>query len=327
LGILILGASLAVGWVWIDYREFKQKPLTIPDGGLVYELPSGGSAASLARDLHARGVLDNVVYLRLLARLDEKARSLQAGEYRIEPGTTPAQLLELLSRGQVIQYPLTLVEGWTFPQILYALHGSDKLEHLLTDLPSDRIMARLGRPGLHPEGRFLPDTYHFPRGASDLQVLQRALEAMDRLLEAEWAARDTGLPLESAEDALILASIVEKETGLASERPLIAGVFVRRLRKGMLLQSDPTVIYGLGESFDGDLRRADLQRDTPYNTYVHQGLPPTPIAMPGPDAIHAVLHPQAGNSLYFVATGDGGHHFSASLAEHNRAVRKYQLKR
>jgi UPF0755 protein len=207
------------------------------------------------------------------------------------------------------------------------LAGSEILEHRLGGLEPGQVMARLGRPDTHPEGRFLPDTYHFPRGATDLQVLRRAMHAMDRLLAAEWPRRAEGLPFGSAEEALILASIVEKETGLARERPQIAGVFVRRLLRGMLLQSDPTVIYGLGDAFDGDLRRVHLERPSPYNSYTEKGLPPTPIAMPGREAVLAVLHPAPGDALYFVAKGDGSHHFSATLEEHNRAVRRYQLAR
>jgi UPF0755 protein len=272
-------------------------------------------------------VLDRPLYFRVLARLDPRSRRLQAGEYRIEAGTTPGGLLALFSSGRVIQYPVTLIEGWTFRQVLDALAGLEYLEQTLSGTSDAAIMARLGRPDLHPEGRFLPDTYLFPRGTPDVQVLQRALAAMDEVLAAEWAQRGPDLPLGSPDEALVLASIVEKETGLAEERAAIAGVFVRRLRKGMLLQTDPTVIYGLGEAFDGDLRRRDLSADTPYNTYVHPGLPPTPIAMPGRDSIRAALHPADGASLYFVARGDGSHQFSTTLQEHNRAVRKYQLKR
>ena len=327
LGMLILFASLAAGWVWNDFRVFRGQALRIPQQGLVYSMPAGGSARTLARDLAAFGVLDRPLYFRLLARLEDRAHSLKAGEYRIEPGTTPGGLLVLISSGRVIQHPVTLIEGWAFDQLLDALAAVDTLQHGLARLTPGEIMSRLGRPGLHPEGRFLPDTYHFPRGTADIRVLGRALNAMDVLLAEEWAGRAPDLPLNTPEEALILASIVEKEAGLASERPEIAGVFLRRLRKGMLLQTDPTVIYGLGDGFDGNLRRQDLKQDTAYNTYVRPGLPPTPIAMPGRESIRAVLHPAAGSSLYFVARGDGSHQFSATLEDHNRAVRRFQLKK
>jgi UPF0755 protein len=325
--VLLLGAAAAAVWLWQDYQGFRKSPLHFPGEGLVYTLPVGGTIASVARDLEGEGILPKPLYLHLLARHEGKARGLKAGEYSIPVGITPLELLDLLASGRVIQYPLTLVEGWNFGQVLDALKASDTIVHTLEDLDSAGIMTRLGRPGMHPEGQFLPDTYHFPRGAEDLQVLRRAMEAMDRLLAEQWQGRAPELPLESPYQALILASIIEKETGVAGERPQIAGVFVRRLRRGMKLQTDPTVIYGLGEAFDGNIRRADLKRDTPYNTYTRKGLPPTPIAMPGRDALHAALHPADGDGLYFVARGDGSHQFSATLAEHNRAVREYQLKK
>ena len=243
-------------------------------------------------------------------------------------GLTPAALLDLLVSGKVIEYSLTLVEGWTFAQVLEATRSHPVLvQSLAPDAGPGDVMTALGHPGEHPEGRYFPDTYQFPRGTTDLQVLARSYDRMAEVLAREWDARAEGLPITDPYEALTLASIVEKETGRAEERPAIAGVFVRRLEKGMLLQTDPTVIYGLGDAFDGNLRRRDLERDTPYNTYTRAGLTPTPICMPGRDAIHAVLHPADGDALYFVATGDGGHHFSATLSEHNRAVRRYQLNR
>jgi UPF0755 protein len=327
LGLLILALSLAAGWLWIDYQAFINKPLVIGDEGLVYVLPNGGSAASLARDLRTQGVLDKPLYFRVLSRMDANARRLKAGEYLIPPQSTPVSLLQLLSSGKVIQYPVTFVEGLTFAQLLAVLKRQEFLRHTLDGQTNEALMGLLGKADLHPEGRFLPDTYLFPRGASDLQVLRRAMRAMDDFLSEQWPQRAPDLPLETPEEALILASIVEKETGLASERPEIAGVFVRRLKKGMKLQTDPTVIYGMGDAYEGNIRRKDLRRDTPYNTYTRAGLPPTPIAMPGADAIRAVLHPAQGDSLYFVAKGDGSHQFSATLAQHNKAVRKYQLKK
>ncbi len=327
LGISILAGSLGVGWLWTDYREFLQTPLRTPAEGLVYTLTAGASASSLGRELAQQGILSSSLYMRLFARQDDNALRLKVGEYRIPPGTTPQGLLSLLASGKVIQYPITLVEGWNFRQVREALEADSRIENTLVGLDDKAVMARMGRPDDQPEGLFLPDTYHFPKGLDDLRILRRAMQSMAEVLAAEWKQRDAGLPLETLYQALILASIVEKETGLAGERPHIAGVFLRRLRKGMLLQTDPTVIYGMGDAFDGNIRRTDLKRDTPYNTYTRAGLPPTPIAMPGRAAIHAVLHPADGTSLYFVARGDGGHVFSSTLKEHNKAVRKYQLKR
>jgi UPF0755 protein len=225
-----------------------------------------------------------------------------------------------------VRHALTLIEGWTFRQVMGALGQDDRLTRTLTGLSDEAVMERLGYPGLHPEGRFFPDTYYFVRGVSDISLLQRAYERMLQVLDGEWSARSSDVPLEQPYEALILASIIEKETAVAAERAKIAGVFIRRLEKGMLLQTDPTVIYGLGTAFDGNLRRRDLEQDSPYNTYMRPGLPPTPIAMPGRASIHAALHPESGTALYFVARGNGEHVFSASLPEHIDAVRRYQLK-
>jgi UPF0755 protein len=327
IGILILVLSLLLAWGWMHYGSFKEVPLTLPQEGLVYILEPGSSVNTLAADLAAQGVIEQPILLRLLARLSDQASRLQAGEYRIPPGTTPVRLLEILASGKVIQHGLTLVEGWTFKQVMAAVSAHEALQHTLNDLPDDEIMQRLGYPGQHPEGRFFPDTYHFPRGERDVDFLNRAYRRMQQFLAKEWEQRAKDLPFKTPDQALILASIVERETALPEERPRIAGVFIRRLQKDMLLQTDPTVIYGMGDSYAGNIRRRDLETDTPYNTYVRKGLTPTPIAMPSGAAIRAVLHPQDGKELYFVATGDGGHFFSASLDEHNRAVRKYQLKR
>jgi UPF0755 protein len=262
-----------------------------------------------------------------LGRWTGQAGKIQAGEYRILPGTSPRELLEQLVEGRVIDYSITLVEGRTFSQMMAAVRGHPALDQTLAGLASEQIMERLGHPGEHPEGRFFPDTYHFPRGTSDQNLLKRAYDQMVLLLDQEWPQRAPNLPLETAYQALVLASIVERETALPSERPEIAGVLIRRLQRGMRLQTDPTVIYGMGDAFAGNLTRRDLKRDTPYNTYVHAGLTPTPICMPGGDSVRAALHPAPGDSLYFVARGDGSHEFSATLAAHNRAVRTYQLKR
>lgn len=324
--LLVLAAAIAaIALLW-DLLLFASTPVNLA-APTVLEVKGGATAAAIGRELAERGLIADADRFRLLAR--RAGGRIKAGEYRLEPGVTPEGLLALLASGQSVQYSLTLVEGWSFAQVMAAVAAAPELAHTLPGPTAAEggtaVMSAIGHPGEHPEGRFLPETYHFPRGLSDAAFLRRAYQAMSELLAAEWERRAEGLPLAGPYEALILASIVEKETGAAAERPQIAGVFVRRLQRGMLLQTDPTVIYGLGPAFDGDLRRRDLERDTPYNTYTRRGLPPTPIAMPGRAAIQAALHPADGESLYFVARGDGTHHFSATLAEHNRAVAKFQL--
>ncbi|MCB1753215.1 MAG: endolytic transglycosylase MltG [Gammaproteobacteria bacterium] len=327
LGVLIISVSLVTAWLMMEFDSFKTTPLKLPTGGITYNLERGSTIASLAADLKTKGYLENSLYLRVLARWNGQAQRIKAGEYFIAAGTTPVQLLNLLVSGRVTTYSQTIVEGWDFRQMMAAVQANEALTQSLSGLSADEIMRRLGYGDEHPEGMFLPGTYHFPRGTTDVQFLQRAYRAMQKALDEKWNGKDQNVTLKSAYEALILASIVEKETGLVSERPAIAGVFIRRLNKGMLLQTDPTIIYGLGEGFDGNIRRQDLKKDTPYNTYLHKGLTPTPICMPGEAALDAVMHPAAGKSLYFVAKGDGSHQFSDTLAEHNSAVRKYQLKR
>ena len=257
-------------------------------------------------------------------RLSGQDRQIKAGNYEIPTGTTPYELLEKLARGESSQRVVTVVEGWTFKQMRAALAKSEGLKQDTASMTSEAIMTALGRPGVAAEGRFFPDTYAYAKGSSDLAVMKRALHAMDRRLEAAWSQRESDTPLKSADEALVLASIVEKETGTAQDRAEIAGVFTNRLRIGMLLQTDPTVIYGMGEKFDGNLRKRDLQTDTPWNTYTRGGLPPTPIALPGKAALLASVQPARTKALYFVAKGDGSSYFSATLEEHNRAVNRYQ---
>jgi UPF0755 protein len=297
-------------------------PLTAP---LVFVVEPGTPLSAVARALEARGAIEHPRVWTAHARAHGLAKRIRAGEYQIEPGATPASVLEKLVKGDVILRELTIVEGWTFRDLMRALDDHAALEHSLRGASDADVMERLGSPGVHPEGQFFPDTYRFSGGPRDLEVLRMAHEAMRSQLEAAWAARVEGLPLETPYEALTLASIVEKETGLASERPLIAGVFVRRLRTGMRLQSDPTVIYGIGAAYDGNIRRRDLQGDSPYNTYTRRGLPPTPIAMPGEGALRAVTQPNDSGALFFVATGDpdGSHYFSKTLAEHNAAVKRF----
>jgi len=325
-GILLLMGSLAGGWVYMDYSSFREEPLQVAPQGYEFTIEPGTGLATVAQRLEADGLIRSGRYFRWMGRWSGRAARIQAGTYRISEGMTPAALLDQMVDGRVAQFGLTLVEGWNIYQVMEAIQRSADLKHTLRGMSNAQIMARLGHPGEHPEGRFFPDTYNFPKGLTDADFLQRAYEVMEERLAYEWERRDPGLPYKNAYQALIMASIVEKETGVAGERPQIAGVFVRRLKKGMKLQTDPTVIYGLGVGFDGNLRRRDLLADNPYNTYRNTGLPPSPIAMPGAEAIRAALHPAPGSSLYFVAKGDGSHYFSATLEEHNRAVIQYQLK-
>ena len=327
LGALLLVTLLVVaGLLTWHYRDFLATPLALDAEGQVIELPRGAGLRQISDDLATRGIIDSPDLLVLHGRLSGLDTALKAGEYRLEPGLTPRGLLDLLANGQVMLHSLTLVEGWTFAQALAAVRAKPELTATLEGLDPATVMARLDLEGQHPEGRFFPDTYHFPRGTTDLEFLRRAYETMQEVLERAWTMRAEGLPYDDPYLALVLASIVEKETSVPDERAEVAGVFVRRLHKGMRLQADPTVIYGLGEGFDGNLRRRDLRADTPYNTYTRHGLPPTPIALPGRGAIEAVLNPAEGKALYFVATGDGRHVFAETLAEHEANVRRYQLK-
>ncbi|MDB5965204.1 MAG: mltG [Polaromonas sp.] len=300
-------------------------PLRLPPGAQVLdlEIEPGSRADTVAEVVAASGADVPVPLLQLWFRVSGQARQIKAGSYEITPGTTPRKLLSMLVRGEEALKSVTLVEGWNFSQVRAALQKAEQLAPDTLGLQPEIIMEKLGRPGLHPEGRFFPDTYTYAKGASDLSVLKRAARAMDKRVEAAWALRSPDTPLKSVEQVLILASIVEKETGKAADRAQIAGVFTNRLRVGMPLQTDPTVIYGMGTQFDGNLRRRDLQTDTPYNTYTRAGLPPTPIAMPGKPALLAAVQPAPTRALYFVARGDGSSQFSNNLDEHNRAVNKY----
>lgn len=323
-GCLFLG--LAVLFLFWMQGEVLEQPLQL-DEEQVLNVPAGSTPNGVLLQLEQQGVLRGALWLRLGWRLQGHVQPLHTGEYQLTPAMNVAQLLEKWRVGDVLQYRITLVEGWNFRQVRAALAQQDKLEQTLVELTDNEVMALVGQEGIHPEGRFFPDTYNYLRGQSDLDILRQANQRLQKVLAAEWATRAEELPYTSPDEALTMASIIEKETGVAHEREEIAGVFVRRLRIGMLLQTDPTVIYGMGERYTGKITRADLRRPTPYNTYVIAGLPPTPIAMVGREAIHAALHPKDGKSLYFVARGDGSHEFSNSLRDHNRAVRKYQLQR
>ncbi|TWT20822.1 endolytic transglycosylase MltG [Luteimonas wenzhouensis] len=330
LGVLFVLSALVAGavayWLYDRYTGFADAPLSGIEAGTTLQVARGDSFRRVLARLREAGVRDgHDLEWQLLAReLGADAR-VQVGEYALEPDMTPRTLLQRMRDGRVISYRFTIVEGWNMRELRAALARATPLVQTIGELDDAALMEKLGRPGVHPEGRFLPETYVYTRGDSDLDVLRRANAALERVLEQAWVQRAPDLPLASPDEALVLASIIEKETGIAEERARIGGVFVRRLKLGMRLQTDPTVIYGMGASFDGNIRRADLLADTPYNTYTRDGLPPTPIAMAGADAIRAATQPAEGDELYFVAVGDGSgrHVFSRTLAEHNHAVREY----
>lgn len=315
--VLALGLGAAVGW-WLT------QPLGLSAERVEFQVPAGASWRVAARRAAQAGVQAPDWLIYAYFRQASQGRAVQVGDYEIERGTTAAQLLDKLVKGDRVLLGVTLVEGWTFAQVRQALGRAAHLRSETAGLSPQQIMDRLGRPDVPAEGRFFPDTYHYSKGSSDVQVLRQALELMEQQLQAAWQLRAPDLPLRSADEALILASIVEKETGRAADRAEIAGVFINRLRIGMRLQTDPTVIYGVGEGFEGRLRRVHLDTDTPFNTYTRAGLPPTPIAMPGRASLMAAVQPAATRSLYFVARGDGSSQFSANLADHNRAVNQYQ---
>ena len=322
----LVACMLVVAVLIYQLVSFQHKSISLPQEQAVFLIKSGSNIKLIAQDLAMQKYIDDPWLFILLAKLKGVETRVRAGEYQLESGQTPDDLIDVFVHGSSIQYSLTVIEGWTFRQMLDALAGDSVIEHRLEGKTNEEIMNLIGYPGQHPEGMFFPDTYRFPKGTSDIEFLRRAYQVMQQHLEREWSQRDSDLPLESSYEALILASIIEKETGAGFERPLIAGVFTERLKRNMRLQTDPTVIYGLGESFDGDIRFRDLKKDTPYNTYRRAGLTPTPIALPGLDSIRAALHPAKTKALYFVSKGDGTHHFSETLEEHNAAVNRYQLK-
>ncbi|MBV6417754.1 MAG: Endolytic murein transglycosylase [Steroidobacteraceae bacterium] len=317
-----LAAAVAGGALWLDRAMDAPGPHVSDVRVHVYP---GRSLRATLQAIASAGALRDPRAVEWYVRLTGQHVAAKAGNYDLPARATPRAILEQLHAGRVVLEQLTIVEGWTFAEMRRAVDAHPYLRHTLKDAPAAAIMQAIGHPDQNPEGRFFPDTYRFADGTTDLEIYRLAYGLLERTLAAAWAARRAGLPLRSADEALTLASIVEKETALASERPLIAGVFVARLRKGMRLQTDPTVIYGLGARFDGDLRRRDLTTDTPYNTYTRTGLPPTPIALPGRASIFAAVQPDETGALYFVASGkgDGSHVFSKTLAEHNAAVARY----
>ncbi len=320
-GLLLLALLSSLGPLW-----WLHQPLDTGAGQPTLDLSiePGTTPRGVAQAVVDAGAQTSATTLYAWFRLSGQDRQIRAGSYEISPGTTPRRLLAMLVRGEESLRTVTLVEGWNWRQMRQALARAELLKPDSQGLSDEALMARLGRPGVAPEGRFYPDTYSYAKNSSDLKLLERALKAMDKQLAKAWAARSPGVALQSPEQALVLASIVEKETGKGTDRPMIASVFHNRLRIGMRLQTDPTVIYGLGEAFDGNLRKVHLQTDTPWNTYTRSGLPPTPIAMPGKAALLAAVQPASSRALYFVARGDGSSHFSDSLDEHNRAVNRYQ---
>lgn len=326
LQIGLVSAGLLLGFSAWKLDSALKQPLNLTQEQLL-DVPAGSTPTGTFNRLENEGVLDDAFWLRLYWRFNLEGQPLHSGEYRMTPGLTAEGLIGLWQRGEVVQYSLTLVEGWNFRQVRSALAKHEKIVQTLSGLSDSEVMDKLGHPGVFPEGRFFPDTYRFVRGMTDVEFLKKAYNRLDDVLAQEWSKRAADAPYTDPYQALIMASLVEKETGVPEERGQIAGVFVRRMKIGMLLQTDPTVIYGLGERYTGKLTRAHLKEANPYNTYMIAGLPPTPIAMVGREAIHAALNPVPGSSLYFVARGDGSHIFSDDLDAHNAAVREFQLKR
>jgi UPF0755 protein len=315
--LTLLGAAGIAFWAYDPIIGKDGKPVE-------FAIQSGSSVKSSADQIAAAGVPVNPFLLTFLARLSGKATKLKAGHYELKPGTTPIGLVDQLVRGEFAQESLAIIEGWTFRQMRQAIAAHPALKHDTVGLSDKDLMAKIAPDYPAPEGLFFPDTYLFAKGASDLQIYRQAHALMQKKLNEAWQQRDTSVPYKSPYEALIMASIVEKETGQRAERNLVAAVFVNRLKLGMLLQTDPTVIYGMGDKFDGNIRKRDLLTDTPYNTYVRPGLPPTPIALPGFESLHAAMNPARSDALYFVSRGDGTSEFNTNLADHNRAVNKYQ---
>lgn len=325
--VVLVAVLAAISWGGIAWLNFTRTPLAVRSTRQILEVAQGEGFGAIVQQLRKEKLTDaSPLMWRALALRLRVATRLHAGEYSLAPGMTPTVLLENMAAGRVLHRRITLIDGWTFAQVRQALAAAPKLVHRIAGLSDAEVMAKLGDPGLSPEGEFMPDTYDYVLGTSDLDVLARAHKAMQRFLTEQWAKRDAAsVAVQQPYQALILASLVEKETAVPSELPRIAGVFERRLRLGMKLDTDPSVIFGMGAAYTGKIHKLDLETDTPYNTYLRSGLPPTPIALPSRAAIHAVLHPAAGDALYFVSKGNGTHQFSATLAEQNAAVKKYIL--
>jgi UPF0755 protein len=323
IGFTLLVLSFASGWLWMDYQKALHHP-ALTDKTVYIEIEKGDSLDLISDKLAAQQLDITPFWFKVIAFQDNAFKKIKTGEYELTSGITIPQILALFVQGKTKQHTITFPEGWSFKEILHEIEKNPNLEHTLNGVDFASLMIKFKSDMQSPEGLFFPDTYFFEKHTSDVSLLKRAYEKMQQVLQQEWLNKAEGLPFKTPYEALILASIVEKETGAAAERPIIAGVFIRRLEQNMLLQTDPTVIYGMGESYQGDIRTQDLTAATPYNTYIISGLPPTPIAMPGRDALNAVLHPDKGDSLYFVARGDGTHEFSANLKDHMTAVDKFQ---
>ncbi|QPK63444.1 endolytic transglycosylase MltG [Methylomonas sp. LL1] len=314
--------SLLFIWGGMHYHILQKKPVVTSLSTL--DIKKGDTLDSVIRQLKAQHIAVNSLWFKLFAYWTHLDRMLKVGEYVLNKGATAGDILAQLKQGKTRQYSITFPEGWSFKQVLQAIHENPNLQHTLSGTELAGVMEKVGSDQSHPEGLFFPDTYYFEKNSTDLELLKRAHDKMQQLLASEWEKRDKQVPLDSPYQALILASIIEKETAAAAERKTIAGVFSRRLKKGMLLQTDPTVIYGMGDDYQGNIRRSDLREPTPYNTYLNKGLPPTPIAMPGKAAIVAALHPADGDALFFVARGNGLHAFSATYSTHEKYVELYQ---
>jgi UPF0755 protein len=320
---LLFATSGFVAWQY--YKNFRSSPIQLTSDTQIFTIESGSNITQVANRLEAQGIISNAMLFKALARLKEQAHKIKAGEFELKSEMTTESLLTHFVSGKTVQYQFSLIEGHTYKTLVEKIKHSPSLVKTLNDDDYASIMQTLGSNQANPEGWFYPDTYNFPRNTTDVEFLKHAHSNMQDLLQTEWQNREPNPHLKTPYEALILASIVEKETGIAEERPLIAGVFLNRLAKGMKLQTDPTVIYGMGERYEGNIRKADLKRDTPYNTYTRTGLPPTPIATPSVEAIRAVLNPQKTDALFFVAKGGGAHHFSKTYKEHRQAVVKYLL--
>ncbi len=329
IGFTLLVLSLVVGWLWMDYQSATHQPALVGET-VIIEIEKGDSLARVVDKLVAQKLAVNPYWFKVIVVQQQALRKLKTGEYELTSGLTLPQILAIFVQGKTKQHAITFPEGWSFKEIMHEIDNNPDIDHTLSVAGTDSVMSKISGADLSvtkPEGLFFPDTYYFEKHTSDLSLLQRAYDKMQQIMQQEWLNKAEGLPFKTPYEALILASIVEKETAAVAERPQIAGVFIRRLEKHMLLQTDPTVIYGMGDLYQGDIKSKDLTTATPYNTYVISGLPPTPIAMPGKDALYAVLHPEKGNSLYFVARGDGTHVFSSTLQEHNLAVNRFQRKK
>ena len=323
VGVVVVVGFAAVVGGYAYWQQRLSAPVTLEEPAL-YQVPAGAGFNQVVRELESQGFIEDAWAFQLLARVEpERVPRLRVGEYQLTPGMSGLELIALLGSNNVVTYPLTIPEGWTFRQMRELLDSAPKLENRTAELSDDEIMSLLDREDTFPEGWFFPDTYRYHLGMSDVDILRQALSRMEQILEEVWDGRDDDLTIDTPYEALIMASLIERETGAPEERREIAGVFKRRMEQGMRLQTDPTVIYGMGERYEGKITRADLREATPYNTYVIDGMPPTPIALPGRASLEAAVNPLPGETLYFVSRGDGTHHFSRTLREHNNAVNRY----